>query len=80
MAPIALTPIFSLRAEEHRYHDASHNDEHEWNEHENKAYRIWLKDNHRKYKSFGAIREEERQSYWRWRHDHDDARLKIVIK
>jgi hypothetical protein len=79
MAPLALTPA-ALRADDRKYHDASHNDDHEWNAHEDKAYRIWLKENHRKYKNFEAIKEEDRQSYWSWRHDHDDAKLKIVIK
>jgi hypothetical protein len=75
----ALTPT-SLRADEHKYHDTARNDDHEWNNHEDRAYRMWAKENHRKYRSFGTLREEDRQSYWGWRHEHDDARLKIVIR
>ena len=39
-----------------------------------------VKQNHRKYVAFGKLRDEDRENYWRWRHDHDDAALKIVIK
>lgn len=79
LAPLALTPT-ALRADDRKYHDNQHNDDHGWNNHEDRAYRLYLKENHRKYKGFAVIKEEDRQSYWAWRHDHDDARLKIVIR
>jgi hypothetical protein len=77
--PIAMTPL-SLRAQDRSYHDKGHNDEHQWNAHEDKAYRIWAKENHRKYVSFAKLKEDDQQSYWAWRHDHSDALLKIEIK
>jgi hypothetical protein len=76
---VALIPT-SLPAQDHKYHDAAHNDDHEWNSHEDRAYRMWAKENHRKYRSFETLKEEDRQSYWGWRHEHDDAKLKIVIR
>jgi hypothetical protein len=79
VAPLVFTPA-SLRADEKKYHDTAKNDDHEWNNHEDRAYRIWAKENHRKYRDFATLREEDRQSYWGWRHEHDDARLKIVIR
>jgi hypothetical protein len=80
LAALTTAPV-TLRAEEHKnYHDAKHNDEHEWNEHENRAYRIWVKENHRKYRDFARLKEEERESYWAWRHEHSDAVLKIEIR
>jgi hypothetical protein len=80
-----LLPIMpTLRADDHRndhhYHDKDHNDDHEWNSHEDRAYRIWAKQNHRKYRDFSKLRDEDQQSYWRWRHDHSDAILKINIR
>jgi hypothetical protein len=69
-----------LQAQDHRsYHDAKHNDEHEWNDHEDRAYRVWVKENHRKYNDFSKLKENDRQSYWGWRHEHSDALLKIDI-
>jgi hypothetical protein len=62
------------------YHDRRHNDDHQWNNHEDQAYRMWVVENHRRYREFGAIRESDRQRYWAWRHEHNDALLKIEIR
>ena len=40
---------------------------------------MWSDQNHRKYREFGAIKESDRQRYWAWRHEHNDALLKIEI-
>ena len=81
IGPVAIAPT-ALRAEDHgrSYHDKGHNDDHEWNNHEDKAYRIWVKENHHKYRDFAKLKEEERESYWGWRHEHSDAVLKIDIR
>jgi hypothetical protein len=82
MAPVALSPSV-LRAQDRnprRYHDNGHNDDHEWNAHEDRAYRMWAKENHRRYVTFDRIPEQDRQSYWGWRHEHSDALLKIEIR
>ena len=78
LSPVA--PIV-LGAEDHpkTYHDKQHNDDHQWNSQEDKAYRIWAKENHRKYRDFSKLKEEDQQAYWGWRHDHSDALLKIDI-
>jgi hypothetical protein len=79
MAPAVISPTI-LRADDRRtYHDKRNNDDHEWNDHEDKAYRIWARDNHRKYVQFATLKEEDQQSYWAWRHEHSDALLKIDI-
>ena len=78
--PVALTPMV-LRAETPRqYHDSQHNDDHQWNSHEDKAYRMYAKENHRKYSNFSKLKENDQQAYWGWRHDHSDAVLKINIR
>ena len=69
-----------LRADEHKYHDAAHNDDHVWNGHEDRAYRIWLKETHRKHRDFGKLNEADQQAYWAWRHEHSDAVLKIDVR
>ncbi|HLK20566.1 MAG TPA: hypothetical protein VKT81_16540 [Bryobacteraceae bacterium] len=79
VAPIAFTPT-TLRAEDRKYHDAERNDDHVWNSHEDRAYRIYLKQNHRRYVNFERLKEEDRSAYWAWRHNHDDAALKIDIR
>jgi len=83
MVPIAVVPS-ALRAQDHdaarTYHDKQHNDDHAWNGQEDKAYRIYAKQNHRKYNEFSKLKEEDQQNYWNWRHEHSDSLLKIEIK
>jgi hypothetical protein len=79
--PITMAPS-ALRADDHKvvtYHDKQHNDDHEWNAHENQAYRVYAKENHRKYQNFSTLKEDDQQAYWGWRHEHSDAVLKINI-
>jgi len=78
-APVILMPA-TLRAEDRVYHDKARNDEHHWDSHEDRAYRIWVKENHRKHRGFAKLNEEEQEQYWAWRHDHSDALLHIDIK
>jgi len=84
MAPTTLRAD-DQKAEAHQkaartYHDKNHNDDHEWNSHEDQAYRVYVKDNHRKYRDFSKVNENDQQAYWDWRHEHSDALLKIDIK
>jgi hypothetical protein len=79
--PVAIAPTV-LRAEDQKartYHDKQHNDDHEWNSHEDQAYRMYAKQNHRKYAEFSTLNDNDQQAYWGWRHDHSDAQLKINI-
>ena len=82
MSPIALAPRV-LRAEDQKtrnFHDQQHNDDHQWNGQEDKAYRIYAKENHRKSSNFAKLKNNDQQNYWNWRHEHSDALLKIEIK
>ena len=77
--PVALTPL-SLQAQAKSYHDKEHNDDHQWNSHEDQAYKMYAKENHRKATSFVKLKENDQQAYWGWRHEHSDAILKINIR
>jgi hypothetical protein len=82
IAPITIAPT-ALRAEDQKartYHDKQHNDDHQWNAHENKAYGMYAKENHRKASNFAKLNDNDQQAYWGWRHDHSDALLKIDIR
>jgi hypothetical protein len=70
---IALTPVV-LKAEQppQRYHDREHNDDHEWNEAEDRAYRRYLEEKRRTYREFRRLKSNEQREYWRWRHEHRD--------
>jgi hypothetical protein len=79
--PVAIAPT-ALRAEDkaRTYHDKEHNDDHQWNGQEDKAYRLYAKENHRKYSNFAKLKVNDQQAYWGWRHEHSDAVLKIDIR
>jgi len=62
------------------FHDKQHNDDHQWNTHEDRAYGMWVKENHRKNTRFVKLKEPDQQAYWGWRHEHSDALLKINIR
>jgi len=81
IVPIALAPS-ALPAQQHEiiYHDKMHNDDHEWSPHEDMAYRMWVKEGHRRNTDFAKLRVNDQQAYWGWRHEHSDALLKIEIK
>jgi hypothetical protein len=81
--PVALAPT-ALRAQDKQaarsYHDKQNNDDHEWNTHEDQAYKMYAKQNHRKNSDFSKLKENDQQAYWGWRHEHSDEQLKITIR
>lgn len=82
-----LTPVY-VNAQDHdrdehhdqRYYDKEHKDYHQWNAHEDRAWRIYWEQEHRPYVDWDRASEAQRQSYWNWRHNHSDAVLKIDIR
>jgi hypothetical protein len=80
---LAMTPMV-LRSQDQKnartYYDKQHNDDHQWSNHEDQAYRMYAKENHRKYTTFSKLKDNDQQAYWGWRHDHSDALLKIEIR
>jgi hypothetical protein len=62
------------------FYDKHHKDYHKWNDHEDRAWRIYEEQHHRKYEDFSRARERDQQAYWGWRHNHSDAILRIDIR
>ena len=61
-----MVPAVVVAQDHPRYHDNQRNEDHEWNNHEDKAYRIRAKQNHRKHADFAKLKAEDQQSYWGW--------------
>ena len=78
--PVALTPTAVSAQTAKTYHDKEHNDDHQWNNHEDQAYKMYAKENHRKYSTFSKLPDNDQQAYWGWRHEHSDSLLKINIR
>jgi hypothetical protein len=79
--PLTLMPSI-LRADDHGvvvYEDKHHHDKHEWNERENRAYRMYYERNHHEYREFNSLSDRDRDNYWNWRHRHSDHDLRIDV-
>jgi hypothetical protein len=55
-----------------RVYDSHHRDYHNWNDHENEAYRRYLAEQHWKYKEYQRQSHRRQEAYWQWRHSHPD--------
>ena len=53
-----------------RFYDRSHRDYHRWNGNEDRRYRAYLAERHRRYLAFERASRDRQRAYWRWRHDH----------
>jgi hypothetical protein len=78
-----LVPVVA-RAEDHqekRYYDRNGRDYHTWNGHEDRAYRLYLGEQHREYVEFPKARRTHQTEYFRWRHQHPDNTLfKVEVR
>jgi hypothetical protein len=83
-APTAMSAATGLqdkeRQEEHRrddndrnrIYDRAHKDYHNWDDSEDRSYRLYLGERHREYQPFTEVKEKEQRAYWNWRHSHPD--------
>lgn len=84
IAPIAVRadgddhPYKKRYYENKRYHDRDGRDYHVWNEQEDRAYRLYLKDQHKEYREWRNVRGSEQGEYFRWRHSHPDSLIFAV--
>ena len=53
-------------------YDKNHKDYHNWDDHENKAWGLFLTDNHKKSHEYSRSSKKEQGQYWNWRHSHPD--------
>jgi hypothetical protein len=77
----ALVPVCASAQDSHdrttherRVFDRNHRDYHVWNNDEDRVYREYLTQQHRKYRVFTRLNRKQQQEYWNWRHDHDGRR------
>ena len=57
----------------HRYYDRDAKDWHEWNEHENRAYRRYWEEKRERQREWARLKREQQRDYWRWRHRHPET-------
>jgi hypothetical protein len=67
--PAAQAAIPDRRGPVARVYDRVHRDYHTWNASEDRAYRGYLSNQRRPYRTFSRLDRNQQQDYWRWRHD-----------
>jgi len=72
LAPVAFTVGCAARVSTGRYYDRDHRDYHNWNDNEEREYRLYLGERHEDYRDFHKLNRNEQNNYWKWRHDHPD--------
>jgi len=72
VAPKATAQEVVVTTDHHRYYDRNHKDYHEWNDGEDRNYRIYLGERHRDYREFRLTTSRQQSDYWNWRHSHPD--------
>ena len=81
---VALIAPVPARADDHhdkRYYDRDGRDYHSWNSQEDRAYRVYLGEQHRDYRRFQKVKSNQQKEYFKWRHDHPDSVLfKLEIR
>lgn len=60
------------RARAQRYYDSDTRQWHDWNDHEQEAYKRYLKEQKRRDRDWAKASKKEQREYWKWRHNHPD--------
>ena len=56
-----------------RYYDHDRDDWHRWDNREDREYHRYLSENHRDNREFRDLSDQEKQDYWKWRHQSEGA-------
>ena len=56
-----------------RVYDKDHKDYHNWDDNENRAWGVYLTNNHKSFHEFSKANKKEQSQYWNWRHSHPDG-------
>ena len=67
------TTTTTTTTESKRYYDPEEKVYRNWDANEDRAYRVYLKENHRDYVEFPKVKTTEQREYWRWRHGHPES-------
>jgi hypothetical protein len=55
-----------------RVYDSHHKDYHNWDDHEDRAYRRYLAEKHYEYREYQKQSHHRQEAYWTWRHEHPE--------
>src|ERR1700733_12525961 len=69
LAPVAPPPA-QAQSVDVRVYDSHHRDYHNWDDHEDRAYRRYLAEKHYEYREYQKQNHRRQEAYWSWRHSH----------
>ena len=78
MAPVAISTSAAMQDDHRderkqtRVYDRSHKDYHNWNDNEDRSYRVYLGEQHQDYREYSRLNRGQQNKYWNWRHSHPD--------
>ena len=67
------TTTTTTTTESKRYFDPEEKIYRTWDDREDRAYRVYLKEKHMDYVEFPKVKTTEQREYWRWRHGHPES-------
>jgi hypothetical protein len=73
LAPFILLSILgggSAARVGYRTYDPYYRDYHVWTDAELPHYHVWITESHHRNMEYRRLRRQDREAYWRWRHDH----------
>jgi hypothetical protein len=75
-APVALmaAPAAQDAGVQVRVYDSNNRQYHNWDDNENKAWGVYLTQNHKKPHDYATGSHKEQSNYWKWRSSHPDNR------
>ena len=63
---VMFVPLSATAADhDRRYYDRDGHDYHQWNDHEDRAYRVYLGEQHREYREFNRVKSIHQREYFR---------------
>jgi hypothetical protein len=71
-APVVVTATPTPQELQVRVYDSNHRDYHNWDDHEDRAYRRYYSEQHRQYRAYDRENARRQRAYWKWRHNHPD--------
>jgi hypothetical protein len=74
LAPVSILAAANPQDVSVRVYDRNHKDYHNWDDNENRAWTLYLTNNHAKYHEYSKANKREQSNYWNWRHSHPDQR------
>src|SRR5579863_3219500 len=65
------------RQDDRRAYDSVHRDWHDWDDREEGAYKRFLEERRRPYRSYFDVDVRTQADYWNWRHGHPDQAVQL---